>query len=410
VNDCNTDTNGDNNITKNDCNNDTKSNDDDDDEPTTTSSLVLPLFNSTFMDYLISGMKVRLAVTNNDGTKKKKKQYYRYESHYQERWPDSKQPSWSRKTIPFNNRIANENQICFVHVGKAGGSTVGCMLGFSLHCDSDNDINGILPIVTTHTFHRGVNDCADDAGYYLFVVRDPLARILSDMNYERPNMTAVDPFHRAHNQFGIKELYQDCNFWSLEDLARNGLLLRNRNNNRDDPLSNKKCRARAFDAMTGVGQYLVHGYFNYQYYAQFAFGTEGNGGGASTIPENANLLVIRNNHMVDDWNAINKFLGGQRSDVLKPGDVPVNNAHTKNVAELYLSKQSKVALCQVLCNEIQVYKDLIRGAINLNAADVNATLEELEGVCPKEAVEDNCSRERPNIRRKIEDRKGEEYY
>ena len=48
--------------------------------------------------------------------------------------------------------------------------SVGCLLGFSLHCDTDNDIKGLLPIVTTHAFHRGVNDCYDDAGceYFLY--------------------------------------------------------------------------------------------------------------------------------------------------------------------------------------------------------------------------------------------------
>ena len=40
---------------------------------------------------------------------------------------------------------------------------MGCMLGFSLHCDTDSQIKGLVPIVTTHAFHRGVNDCADDA-------------------------------------------------------------------------------------------------------------------------------------------------------------------------------------------------------------------------------------------------------
>ena len=48
---------------------------------------------------------------------------------------------------------------------------------------------------------------------YLFVVRDPLARILSAMNYERPNMNETEPFSK---KFYAKELYYDCNFWTLE--------------------------------------------------------------------------------------------------------------------------------------------------------------------------------------------------
>ena len=76
----------------------------------------------------------------------------------------------------------------------------------------------------------------------------------------------------------------------MEDLARDGL----RNENRDP--ASARCRGRARAAITGKGRYLVHGYFNYQYYTQFVFGTEDNNE-ESTIPENTNnILVIRNNH------------------------------------------------------------------------------------------------------------------
>eukprot|EP00571_Detonula_confervacea_P003914 CAMPEP_0172325416 /NCGR_PEP_ID=MMETSP1058-20130122/53971_1 /TAXON_ID=83371 /ORGANISM="Detonula confervacea, Strain CCMP 353" /LENGTH=493 /DNA_ID=CAMNT_0013041955 /DNA_START=202 /DNA_END=1683 /DNA_ORIENTATION=- len=350
-------------------------------------TLASPLYNATFVDYLTHGMEVILA--RNNGTKKQ----YIYDSPYEQRWPDEvyKQPYWSRKSIPYNKNIPGDKQLCFVHVGKAGGSTVGCLLGFSLHCDSSNDISGLLPIVTTHAFHRGVNDCQDGDGYYLFVVRDPLARILSAINYERPNMTEAEPFDKGYK---TKELYQDCGFWTLEDLAQKGLIAP----------SSKKCRGRAINAVTGEGTYLIHGYFNYQYYAQFAFGTEDNND-ASAIPENANILVIRNKHMVQDWNSIEEFLGGGH-DVLQPSDIPVNNAHAKNLTELYLSDDSKIALCQVLCNEIQVYKDIIKRAINFNGDDVQQSMEELLQTCPKETMDSTCGEHRPSMRHKIEGKKG----
>jgi hypothetical protein len=119
------------------------------------------------------------------------------------------------------------------------------MLGFNLHCESHNDIIGLLPIVTTHAFHRGVNDCIEDAKCeclvclskirkwrsfnthqimillgkimldYLFVIRDPLARMLSAFNYERPN--ATDPrAHRSNGVFERSKLYEECHFQTLE--------------------------------------------------------------------------------------------------------------------------------------------------------------------------------------------------
>ena len=45
--------------------------------------------------------------------------------------------------------------------------------------------------------------------------------------------------------------------------------------------------------------------------------------------------------------------------------------------EIYLSDETKTALCEVLCNKIQVYKELIRGAINLNDDDMDESMEEL---------------------------------
>ena len=48
---------------------------------------------------------------------------------------------------------------------------------------------------------------------YLFVVRDPLARMLSDYNYERPNITEAKPYRKSWNEH---ELYIDCKFWTLE--------------------------------------------------------------------------------------------------------------------------------------------------------------------------------------------------
>eukprot|EP00581_Thalassiosira_minuscula_P018248 CAMPEP_0183718466 /NCGR_PEP_ID=MMETSP0737-20130205/11706_1 /TAXON_ID=385413 /ORGANISM="Thalassiosira miniscula, Strain CCMP1093" /LENGTH=532 /DNA_ID=CAMNT_0025948025 /DNA_START=142 /DNA_END=1740 /DNA_ORIENTATION=+ len=363
-----------------------------------SSSSSSPLYNATFANYLTSGMKELLAKNRETTTAAvtKKSTHYVYDSPYEKRWPGSKQPWWSRKIIPFNKYISESQQICFVHVGKTGGSTMGCMLGFSLHCDDHNEIKGLLPIATTHVFHRSINDCPEHAAYYLFVIRDPLARMLSDMNYERPNMTEANPFSK---KFHTQELYQECDFWTLEDLAQKGLM----NVNRDK--HSHKCRQRANDALTGVGKYLTHGFFNYQFYTQSVFGTEDNKA-ESTIPENANLLVIRNSHMVDDYNTINEFLGG-RPNVLSQEDIPVNNAHAKNATEMYLSKHSKIALCQTLCNEIQVYKDLLRRAINLNDADVKSSMDELKEVCPMEARERRCLERRPYIKRKIVYRKGE---
>ena len=62
---------------------------------------------------------------------------------------------------------------------------------------------------------------------------------------------------------------------------------------------------------------------------------------------------------------------------------------------------------QALCNEIQVYKDIIKRAINLNENDIAQTMEELHESCPKEAVESTCREDRPNFQSRVEDYKGD---
>ncbi len=87
----------------------------------------------------------------------------------------------------------------------------------------------------------------------------------------------------------------------------------------------------------------------------------------------------------------------------------VYQAHAKNGTEMYLSDDSKIILCQVLCNEIQVYKSIIRRAINFNHADVSLTMEEFRQTCPREAAEETttCSEALPDFSRRIERARGE---
>jgi len=273
---------------------------------------------------------------------------------------------------------------CCHSVGKAGGSTVGCSLGFSLHCSSDGQtIPGLLPVLTTHTFHRGVYDCTNTAAYYLFVVRDPLARVLSAFNYNRPDLDEKLP---KNPKFHKGAFYFDCQYWTLEEMAQKGLL----HNDAGGGVS-EQCQEIADLAVKGVADNVPHWYFNYQYYYQM-------------VPENARILVIRNEHIVDDYNSIESMLGGKK-DALDSSLLPVNNSHETNSTDLYLSDESIVALCRALCNEIQMYKTILHRAENFNADDLQTSMDELEKKCPKESTADSCTDELPDITKKIEERK-----
>ena len=85
-----------------------------------------------------------------------------------------------------------------------------------------------------------------------------------------------------------------------------------------------KCRERANDVITGFGSYIAHSYFNYQYYAQSVFGSKADNYTSTTPKSNTNILVIRNEHIAEDWNKINVLLDGHQG-VLQSSQVPRNN-------------------------------------------------------------------------------------
>ncbi|KAL7472060.1 hypothetical protein ACHAXS_012376 [Conticribra weissflogii] len=308
-------------------------------------------------------------------------------------------PWWAKKHDPklkpkeIDKIYPSNEQLCFVHVGKAGGSTIGCSLGFSLHCSSENQTvsDGMLPTLTAHVFHRAINDCVNDNRYYLFVVRDPLARLMSAFYYERPNIReeGVVPgsWHARRRRF-----YYDCGFYIMEQFAKKGLIDFEGNVLIGDDVVRDECQTIAYEAITGRRGYLVHWSFNYQFYFDALKG-----------PAHDKIVVIRNEHMVEDWNSIENLMGG-RNDVVSGVNFPHDNSHKTNETEKFLSDESRRAFCQALCNDIHAYKSILRLGKNLKPEDVKESMAELRKVCPREADMadmERCQDDLPDIAVKI---------
>jgi hypothetical protein len=158
-------------------------------------------------------------------------------SPFEQRRPKQELPEWAIK--PFFFRKAVPTRICFVHVGKAGGSSLGCSLGFQLHCQKEMKYpRGLLPAYTTNLIHTNVNDCSMDMDYYMFSIRDPLERIRSWYVYDKK---------------WLDGLRQDCGFKTLNDLAELGLKKN----------SSVLCVNRAKRAIRGEEKFGKHAYHNY---------------------------------------------------------------------------------------------------------------------------------------------------
>ena len=278
--------------------------------------------------------------------------------------------------------------------------TVGCSLGFSLHCHSSTQVKGVLPKMTTNTFHKDVYNCHDNSAYFLFVIRDPIDRARSAFNYDRPDFDCDDD-----PSLRIRQFYMDCPFWTMEEMVQNGLLNSNTNsyyNSTDDDMeatearatpTSETCKERAINSLQGTALHGSHLYFNYQYYYE-------------SVPQDAPILVIRNEHLVEDWNNIEGFMGGKKERLNSEQSVPKENSYQYSEDDLYISDESQSALCHVLCNEIQIYKKILLLAQNLNHDEIQVSMAELEAKCPNETNADSCPDALPDIGKKLTEDRG----
>lgn len=312
-------------------------------------------------------------------------------SPYEQIWVNNRLPGWAKKRRQFRlveDTIPPEQRICFVHVGKAGGSSVGCALGFSLHCNNSTQqpLDGLLPQRATRMFHADTYDCHDDSAYFLFVVRSPVERLKSAYLYERP--TSESSLKRAFPEYyeRRKNLYIDCpTFGTMESFVQDGL--------RSDGHADDICKSRAITSVRGTQHFSCHMYFNYQFHLE-------------GIPKGAKILTIRNEHLTTDWNGIELYIGGTK-DII-PSDkanetIGVVNKSTQSAQDKELSAESTLIVCQQLCNEIVNYKKILRSSLNLSYMDVAKSFDELRETCGRyaEYEEGECPVSMPNIKEKL---------
>ena len=274
------------------------------------------------------------------------------ESTYERLWPGYYLPDWAHKVRRFRDfQPPMGNSICYVHVGKTAGSSIGCALGFCLRCQDDRQfLPGRLPKSATHVFHKSVYDCPSTADFYLIVVRDPLARSRSAFVYGRPDEYG----HSAEGWRYTEQLYSDCPFSTANELASMGLT--------DNGEASDECKQRAKDMLRGVARYEDHMFYNYQYYLE-------------SIPHKSNILVIRTEHMEEDWNKIELRLGGTpRTNLTFPHD----NSKPKEARDSVLGNDERMLLCHELCIEIQMYKLMLQNTLNIDQPQYNISMEELQ--------------------------------
>jgi hypothetical protein len=240
-------------------------------------------------------------------------------------------------------------------------------------------------------FHADTYDCHDDSAYFLFVIRNPLDRIKSAFIYDRPKTLKSLMNNFPYYYERRKNYYFDCpHFGIMEKMVQTGL--------KENGSASKVCKIRAVTAMTGDRHFSCHMYFNYQFHLE-------------GIPEDAPVIAIRNEHLIQDWNHIEHFIGGEM-EIIPPNKgnetIKVMNKSKKDEQDRWLSEESTEIVCRLLCNEIVNYKKILRRAQNLNYMEVERSMEELRESCPRYAdyEEGDCPFPMPDIMEKLINTRG----
>ena len=347
-----------------------------------------------------------------------------------------------------DNTHNNVKKMVLVHLGKTAGSSITCMLHPSLYksgkgnsqCDpSDYRPSAIANNVNKriHLEPAPVDDYDHDHDEYkyddfLITVRNPIERIVSWFYYMHPSYPPQKLKRHISGCDGYSTIFQ-C--WdSIQAMAEDGLSFdfgisvnvsvsaaakteTNRNSTANtttwtNTTSKSDCQWLAQELVLGTRK-CWHNYYNYNFTygrllqeAASASTSSSDQKRSRNRSRNITIYAIRTEHLEEDWGVIDRMLGGDESDSDSNSDS--DSSHSLNVKSLRKnswregtgkSSSSKVVpnttlsyagrsnLCRALCNEIQIYKELLHLAINIDRDGENESLDELIATCPDESRE-----------------------
>lgn len=291
------------------------------------------------------------------------------------------------------SRMPENPRMYLIHVGKTGGITLRkalrlsrrdgeakCRANRTLHgeddsaCDTSTDQDSQLTRHIVQYFHmhnwRLGNDVQEwtmnNTNVFLFIVRDPIGRIISTYNYHRDDFSKIkDPNKKRQQQTFYKECYPSGLNDMIDTMRRN-----------DTSTNATKCTKMGIDTLTGKGNsyWLPGGWhfgLNYHFYKK------------NTMDKFANhsIATIRTEHMWDDVEKLDKLLGGT-------GEFGASGSRHTHGSEKYkqgyssdLSLSNAIFLCCLIWKEIETYQDMILKSFNLDNAEKMKAMFDLLNRC-----------------------------
>lgn len=263
-----------------------------------------------------------------------------------------------------------QNTFGIVHLGKCGGVSMKATLkGYS------GSLTRIGQVAARAKWYHLAKPEVDAYQNWILLVRDPIARIQSWWMYDH-----TDNF--LHRQDNLGHPYRsklwprvfEC-YPTLDEFLTNGLAPTTTPPDECQSLAQMAAPLRGSGYVTG----LQHMRFNFERY--FA---------PLLAAEDKKLYVVRAEHMLDDLNSVSSELGEDRSTLTGVR----HRSHWRN--EAYLNKDRSISakgmenLCRHLCNEIQLYKQILERGINMRKETRTKSLDQLSQSCPLQANAADC--------------------
>lgn len=314
---------------------------------------------------------------------------------------------------------AINNTFCFVHVGKAAGSTLSCALGYNYapKCEEFRKLrstvsNGLMThsnnqqLVRHHGghLHMWTRKCQPEDALFLVTLRNPVERLISWYQFEHLRNEEMRQYihdnptgpgvlkggacaYRLYRWQGegcfdtFNEFAENCTRQS-ETWSRKAIQQANLTTVKS-LLGKSSCQQLAWMTARGVADCAFHNGYNYAYYAEIIDELR-----RQRHPQTSKLFAIRAEFMADDWDQLERWFGGDSQVGRILFNTTLNASGRGNHRRM--SELGYANLCRALCPEIQVYKRLLKEAENLSAAQVQQSILQVKRLCPleTEAVRD----------------------
>jgi len=314
-----------------------------------------------------------------------------------------------------------ENKFLFLHVGKAGGSTIFCNFVVPRLEEFKSDVNfwcrNMKPATAEEMANPPVysqkygkrlhmtkmdDDTVTQYNAFLVSLRNPITRIISAYDYEKSNKNRwVQKSYPAFKQcFPNSVLISDLLLCMDENITSATYNMCGMN-------SSTYCRQLGAKAVKGeIESYRSHMTYNYQFYEdQFLYAVNSNKTNTNTTntttTTNHRMLALRIEHLEEDLENLEIFLKTGKVVVANNTGVytaVVSAERAKNRINVGRSKTGSITstayriLCQLLCKDIQSYKRFLFRAENLNKEMILDSMQDLFKYCPTEglAINEDC--------------------